>query len=176
MTEPLTRSNPQAASDAALLDRLSELRDVELPDPASVWPPAPGWWALMLLLGLAIWLLVRFLRARRRRLEYRKDALETLLAARARWEADGDALAYASSADQLVRRVAIHLLGRESIARLTGAAFTERVNELSREALSEPVATLLRDTRYRSSAEFDLERVHREVEAWIRSLAEPRRA
>lgn len=44
------------------------LRDVHLPDPPSLWPPAPGWWLLaVVLLGLLAIPLWRHLRRQRRR-------------------------------------------------------------------------------------------------------------
>ena len=46
-------------------DRLAQLRDIHLPETGGFWPPAPGWWVLMLILlalvAAGIWL------ARRRR-------------------------------------------------------------------------------------------------------------
>jgi len=44
-------------------DPLSQLRDIHLPDPGGFWPPAPGWWALLILtivlLAFVSWWLIR---------------------------------------------------------------------------------------------------------------------
>ena len=50
-------------------DPLSQLRDIHLPEPGGLWPPAPGWWvlaAVILATGFAfgIWLLRRHRRNR----------------------------------------------------------------------------------------------------------------
>ena len=173
MTESLPQPDP---AQAELLSRLTDLRDVALPTPVSGWPPAPGWWALAGLLLLALWLVFRFFRNRRSRRLYRREALEALHQARAKWDVDRDGLAYAIASDQLIRRVAIHLLGRDAVARLTGKAFSELANSLSSKALSSSTATLLTETRYRADPDFDVDPVHREVEDWIGALMEPDRA
>ena len=43
------------------LDLLLKLRDIHPPDAPTWWPPAPGWWIAAGLLGLAVWLLARWL-------------------------------------------------------------------------------------------------------------------
>lgn len=191
MSDPTSPSAPAAPIDPALLARLAELRDLEVPAPAGWWPPAPGWWALAALLILLTLLAARALRARHHKRRYRREALEALRQARARWEADRDGLAFATTTDQLIRRVAIHRLGRERVARLTGEAFSERINALSGRALSPSTATMLTQTRYRPRLDpdgppdagidvgigvgIDVARVEGEVAAWLEAL-EPDRA
>ncbi|MDX1756643.1 MAG: DUF4381 domain-containing protein [Marinobacter sp.] len=48
---------------------MSQLRDIHLPEPGGFWPPAPGWWALALIVMvlvtvLAIWLVRKHRRNR----------------------------------------------------------------------------------------------------------------
>ncbi len=68
-------------------DALKQLRDLHLPEPPGLWPLAPGWWVLGLLLAAAaIALAIRIYRTRRRgrplRLAVR--ALDRLLARQSR--------------------------------------------------------------------------------------------
>lgn len=60
------------------MNPLDQLRDMHLPPPPGLWPPAPGWWlliALVLVLGIAgIWWWLR----RRRANRYRREALAML--------------------------------------------------------------------------------------------------
>ena len=43
-----------------LQEQLKDLRDIHLPDPVSIWPLAPGWWALMILVPV-LYFLIRFI-------------------------------------------------------------------------------------------------------------------
>ena len=173
MPDPLTPPTPE---NAELLSRLAELRDLELPAAVSAWPPAPGWWGVAVLALAALFLVHRWLRARRRRRLYRQEALAALHEARSDWETSGDAVAYASATARLIRRIAIHHLGREAVARRTGGSFVEIANTLSTQALSRATATTLAESRYRPDPELDVERLHGELEAWLSALVEPRRA
>ncbi len=59
-------------------DPLAQLRDIHLPDAISIWPPAPGWWLVLLivaaLLAVGIIALRNYLQSNR----YRKQALQQL--------------------------------------------------------------------------------------------------
>ncbi|WP_228141653.1 DUF4381 domain-containing protein [Marinobacter sp. X15-166B] len=55
-------------------DPLSQLRDIHLPMPGGVWPPAPGWWLLAAVLLVIIWVLVVRLRRHYRRNRWLKAA------------------------------------------------------------------------------------------------------
>ncbi len=46
---------------------LQQLRDVHPPGPVSVWPPAPGWWLVMVCGAVVLLLIGRHLRRRRQR-------------------------------------------------------------------------------------------------------------
>jgi len=58
-------------------DLLQELRDVHMPDPISWWPPAFGWWAIMVVLVMVV-SLVLWGRAYRQRTRPRRVALVQL--------------------------------------------------------------------------------------------------
>ncbi|MDB9952467.1 DUF4381 domain-containing protein [Porticoccaceae bacterium] len=60
-------------------DPLAQLRDIHLPETISWWPLAPGWWVLIILLGLVTgWIIVKAVQRKRANL-YRRQALAKLL-------------------------------------------------------------------------------------------------
>ena len=102
-------------------DPLAQLRDIQLPNEISWWPPAPGWWLLAALLlfmlaGLAWWL-----RRQRQRRAYRRFALAELLTARDAFEQSGDALHYAQQLNRVLKRAALTTWPHDEVANLSGA-------------------------------------------------------
>ena len=161
--------DPSDAMAAALLERL---KDVALPEPTSWFPPAPGWWGLAALVLLICYATFRAIRTWQRRNRYRKEAAAMLTDLREAWQADRDDQAYASSAQQLLRRTAIHIAGRDAFSRLTGMRFIDQINTLSKASISKKTGSYLMESSYRPSVEngFDIDTMHQELEAWLRSL------
>ena len=158
---------------------LEQLRDIRMPEAASWWPPAPGWWIVAALVVAGVFLVIRFLRRRSLEKQYRKEAHQLLDDLYASWQEDRDDRAFASRAHQLLRRIVIHHVGRDGVARITGRAFIDRANMLSTAMLSEQTSSLLTELSYRPDAdaevEFEIDRVRREIEAWLERLERPRR-
>ena len=50
-------------------DALAALRDIHLPEAVALWPPAPGWWLLIVVLLISCLGIGVFLRLRRRSLK-----------------------------------------------------------------------------------------------------------
>ena len=142
-----------------------ELRDIHVPQVSMWWPLAPGWWILLALLALGVAALVLVLRRRAAWRRYVEASLADLREASARHAEDGDALAFAATASQLVRRVA-RMRDPRSVA-LSGASWRDALATMT-PGHDVSVLAALDDAKYRRGADIDVTRTAREVEAWVR--------
>lgn len=102
------------------MDPLADLQDIHLPEPASWWPPAPGWIALVVLLFMLMgFLATRWLLARRRN-RYRRAALAELEHLALQGRAADSADHVLQKLNALLKRVALRAYPREEVAALHG--------------------------------------------------------
>ncbi len=99
------------------------LRDLHLPEPASAWPPAPGWWLLLALaLAALAWFAQRWWRAYARNAA-RRQALRVLDTAVADFERHGNTVRLVAELSALLRRAMLAYAPRAEVAGLTGEAW-----------------------------------------------------
>lgn len=105
---------------------LDALRDIHLPPPPGVWPPAPGWWLVALAI-LASGLALRWRSASRRRpLRAALDEIDRLAGA---YRLDADAVQLASGISAVLRRYAHLRFPDATTAGLTGADWLRFLDE-----------------------------------------------
>ncbi len=151
------------------------LRDIHLPAPVGGWPPAPGWWLLLVgvpaLLLLLVWLW-RWLR----RKTVKKLALQELEAI-ARSDADGREKVQRLAI--LLRRACLSVYPREQVAGLVGKewlAFLDRASAGRGKDFSAGVGRLLIEAPYRREFQADLDALFVLCRAWIKGLQKPGKA
>ncbi len=105
-------------------DPLQELRDVHLPDPISWWPPAFGWWMLLVVVcigvGLGLWVW-----AYRQRTKPRRLALAQLKEVKQQFAIHADEQRTITLLSYLVRRVALAVFPRSHVAGLSGQSWLQ---------------------------------------------------
>jgi hypothetical protein len=143
-----------------------ELRDIHVPQVSMWWPLAPGWWVLLALFVAVVAGLVVVLRRRAAWRRYVDASLADLREASARHAENGDALAFAATASQLVRRVA-RMRDPRSVT-LSGTSWRDALAAMTP---GHDIATLaaLDEAKYRRGIDIDVARATREVEAWVRA-------
>ena len=104
-----------------------DLRDIHAAAAPALWPPAPGWWVLAVLLvaGLVLstlWLLRRY-RSYRQKLHI-MDELESL-----RDCCDNNTEEFTAQLSMLLRRIALRRYSRQRVASLTGSDWLRFLDE-----------------------------------------------
>ena len=152
--------NPSSQPD------LHTLKDIQLPDTVSWWPPAPIWWLLLaLLVGLLLLLLYRL----RQRQALRRAALRELARINANSLAGYPSQHLAMELSILLRRVALARMTDRQIAELTGAAWLQFLDSHSTGSnFSSGAGSVLIIAPYCADCEFDRPALLALAEEWIR--------
>jgi len=105
-----------------------QLRDIHLPGPPDIWPPAPGWWLLAVIgIGISYWLtkrIWRYLKMRQQR-KLMLDLLEQIEQSCSN-TTPTECLALLS---RLLRRLALMRFPRHKIAPLSGKEWLHFLDE-----------------------------------------------
>jgi hypothetical protein len=149
------------------------LRDIHLPDAVSWWPPAIGWW-LLLILGL---LLIAGLVMGVRKLlqpKMNKSARAEVESALLSYNQHQDNLKLVQQLSSVIRRIGISYLTREEYAGMVGESWYQHINQLVPEKpFSESVTALLIDAPYRKQPTIDHELVQQlitQTRSWVQGL------
>jgi len=145
-------------------DWLAQLAPAHAPAAVGWWPPAPGWWLVGILCVLLIAALMRTLLDHRRAL--RRAALRQLRVIRAS-DADGPAVARATQ--DLMRRYAVEVFGRDRVARLTGEEWLSFVMDAGGEALAGAPGRSMLAAAFGNQASDDREQWFAAAERFIKS-------
>jgi hypothetical protein len=95
----------------------AQLRDIQLPEAVSWWPPAWGWWLLVIAVFVVVALVAWHYRKLRHGLRVRRAAVAAAATHYQEWRRTGNDRAYIDRANALVRQVAIATDGRNRVAR-----------------------------------------------------------
>lgn len=141
---------------------LSKLHDIVMPEPVSWWPMASAWWILLggILLIAAVFG-IRALRSWRAN-AYRRAALV--------------ALTQAESPEQvaaILRRAALAIAPRESVAALHDEAWIDWLSERSPVPVPETVRPALTRSLYAVPSSASLEELRDFASRWIRQHTRP---
>ena len=141
---------------------LSKLHDIVVPDPVSWWPMAPGWWiVLALVFTLLLHLAVRRLRKWHAD-AYRRAALREL-----------EASANAGQVAVILRRTALAIAPRESIAALRGDAWIDWLATQSPGAMPESIRPMLTRSLYAAMTPSNIGELREVARHWIRHHKRP---
>lgn len=151
------------------------LRDIHLPPEIGWWPLAWGWWLLigLVLLGLVTlvwWLLKRPTSPKRINLSAQSSALQELT--RIEQQYKNDPLGLVRELSVLLRRIAISLYGRRSVAGLTGLSWLQFLDQQGgTPVFSQRFQQALTELPYRAQGSADVSTLVQEVRQWLSAQA-----
>ncbi len=145
------------------------LRDIHLPDSVPWWPPAPGWWLLLILLCLIAAIAVYYYRRRRQRLASATWQARLLLRQiREDYAAHKDTQRLIKALSSLLRRTAVSLDERRSVAAITGEDWLNYLDAtLPEPGFSEGPGRVLESGPYRQQVAVDADALIDLCDSWL---------
>lgn len=149
-----------------------DLKDIHLPDVINWWPPAIGWWLLVVLIPLLcfflFWLYKRITR---------KTAIKTAkkLILQIKQNTHVDDKQKLTELSQLIRRVAISLSPRAETASLTGQSWLDYLdNSVTGTPFSQGAGKVLATAQYQkaSTEDIDIPSLIKICEDWLKAQKE----
>lgn len=114
-----------------LPEKLNELRDIHLPDPVSIWPLAPGWWALIVLVPI-LYFVIRYIVKQIMMPKYKKLALQVLSNIETEFLISNNAHETCGEISLLIRTALVAKLGNQAVAGLVTEEWLDYLDELSK--------------------------------------------
>ena len=155
---------------------LAQLADIHLPEPVSFWPPAPGWWALAVLLLVALFFAGRWWSRRHARRQIYQHAMAELDNCMLRYaEQDGEPqqrkLDYINAVNSVLRRVALVHFPDSSAASLSGPEWVDFIRKTGDSSgLDDDLAAALSFGRFQTECDVDVDALNAFGRSWLKSL------
>ncbi len=144
------------------------LRDYQLPEAISWWPPALGWWVLLALL-LVVGFGVFFLRKWIKRGVIKKQAKQEM--ARLRQNQDFSETERVQQLSILIRRICLSVFLRVEMASLTGQAWLLFLDQLmGRTDFSQGLGRALIEAPYSRNTDLETEKLFDLCDQWVDRL------
>lgn len=141
------------------------IRDIQLPEAVPLWPLAPGWWGLLLLLLVALSIALFFWYRQGRLRRAALAELDTLLRLHGGQGSQADLVMGVST---LLRRVALAQEPRQQVAGLVGSDWLAYLDARgATTAFSAGPGRVLVSLPYGGEEEIDIEALHSLVRCWI---------
>ncbi len=155
--------NPQIQNTTAL-------RDIHLPDAVSWWPPAPGWWIILIVFCVAIYLIPKLYK----RLTYvplNKISQQAFDKICSEYNQNNNSQQLIQSLSKLLRQISMTYHGREEVAQLTGDAWVESLNKLTeKKYFSQSLRDALINAPYKKNISLDVNALLQTTQNWLNAL------
>lgn len=149
-------------------DALAQLKDIHLPSPIQWWPLAPGWYGLMIALGVLIIWVMYLMHRRSVRLLPKKQALELIAQYQKQYDNDRNAQLASARVSELLRRVALVYFPRTTVASLHGEEWIDFLTRTGKHNDFSPIKSMLLDSPFKVSDALDLKPLFTRATIWIK--------
>jgi len=155
-------------------DPLAELRGLASPDAISLWPLAPGWWVLAVLVLACIYWLSRKVQKTRRARAYQREAVSEISVYWQQYLNEQDISAYLQNLASLLKRTALSAYPNSNAASTSGDTWLAFLDSTLPETGSgnrfqSEVGQLLITGPYRKQIDTNPAELHALAEHWLRS-------
>lgn len=147
---------------------LSQLLDIHAAAEPGLWPPAPGWWVLGLLLLAVLYYLSRRLAKRLAVRRRRQNWLKELCSLPTAHDPDSDPHGYLASVNRLFRAVALRAFPGTECVRLEGDHWVAFISGLMPEGTDTAALAVLARGPYEPKPEFDRPELEHLAATWVR--------
>jgi len=160
--------DPSTMSPQAEQDPLAQLQDIHLPAEIGLWPPAWGWWLLLVLSIATISALIFFIKRKKSRNAYRALAIKELIKINQQYSDDQNS-EYLQAVSIILRRTALSGFGSFFNASLKGDEWLQWLDvqcTKTNHQFEQGVGRVLLIGPYQKSPQFDRAELHKLCALW----------
>jgi hypothetical protein len=147
---------------------LAQLQDIHAVSSPHLWPPAIGWWVLVLLLLFLMVAVTRFVRLKLAARKRRREWLQALDAIGRGLDPQRDAHHYLASLNRLFRAVALKAFPGTGCAGLRGEEWVVFISSLLPENTDYSSLDALARGPYEPVPQFDVRSLDEHARVWVR--------
>ena len=149
---------------------LVNLKDIHLPPPVSLWPPAPGWWILALLLISSLFIGGVWLYRKHKKRKPRIEALRILKDLEIMYRNSQDEVVSLRNLSNLLRRTALTFYDNDAVASLQGSSWLEFLDKTGKtKEFSQGAGKVLGNEVFQQKVNPDMNVLFPLVKKWISS-------
>lgn len=157
----------------AEVNELAQLKDIHLPSSIGWWPLAPGWYVLMILIFLMVFVISYLFYRRAQDAKPKLQALKLLKKYQQHYEKEPNSQMTSARVSELLRRVALVYFPREQVASLHGESWIAFLNQTGKGIDFEPIQYMLLELPFKAQDSINLNPLFTRVETWIRQRGVP---
>ncbi len=147
-----------------------ELRDIHLPDAVSCWPPAIGWWAVLLLTILLL-VALYFLIKKMQQVSVRQMGIKKLITIKADYTQHQNKTILSQALSQLLRQILLSAYPRDEVASVSGEQWLKMLKTSHPKGQIElEWLQTITIASYQNQAEFDEHELLKGIDVWVNSF------